>query len=247
MLQSEAQKTKWLVQLVMRVDEHGRAELAQAQQDKVRVVWCVQLRGARAGQRSSTAPCNLLLLLLLPAHTPQAQLQQQLSELQAQSSAAIEQLEHTVRAQQLSLASAAHALQTAQAQYAGMQECLACAEDAAAVAAGECSVLVGAAQALVDQEARVRSCQAHKVTEAGRCRGSCCCCAERSREARRTVRPPPPGTCCRCTSCGSHWPRRALRCGRRQTRTRNRRPRCAACWPDAGGRVRAGTQRAHAT
>lgn len=50
-----------------------------------------------------------------------------------------------------------------QAQHRRMQESLRCAEAAAEAAAGECAGLVAAVQALVNQEARSRSCQAHKV------------------------------------------------------------------------------------
>lgn len=46
-----------------------------------------------------------------------------------------------------------------------MQECLRCAEDAAAVAASECDALVRLVQTLIDQEARVRSAQAHRAHE----------------------------------------------------------------------------------
>jgi hypothetical protein len=52
-----------------------------------------------------------------------------------------------------------------QVQYSGMQECLHCAEDAAAVAASECDALVRLVQTLIDQEARVRSTQAHRAHE----------------------------------------------------------------------------------
>jgi hypothetical protein len=63
------------------------------------------------------------------------------------------------------LAAAQCALHTAQAQHSCMQESLACAEAAAAAAASECAALVAAVQLLVDQEARVRTCAAHKVHE----------------------------------------------------------------------------------
>jgi hypothetical protein len=46
-----------------------------------------------------------------------------------------------------------------------MQESLRCAEEAAAVATSECAGLVQVVQTLINQEARVRSSQAHRAHE----------------------------------------------------------------------------------
>jgi hypothetical protein len=52
-----------------------------------------------------------------------------------------------------------------QVQYTNMQESLRCAEEAAAVATSECAGLVQVVQTLINQEARVRSSQAHRAHE----------------------------------------------------------------------------------
>ena len=52
-----------------------------------------------------------------------------------------------------------------QVQYSSMQESLRCAEEAAAVATSECAGLVQVVQTLINQEARVRSSQAHRAHE----------------------------------------------------------------------------------
>lgn len=46
-----------------------------------------------------------------------------------------------------------------------MQDSLRCAEEAAAVATSECAGLVQVVQTLINQEARVRSSQAHRAHE----------------------------------------------------------------------------------
>eukprot|EP00879_Flechtneria_rotunda_P023352 GHRR01024702.1.p1 GENE.GHRR01024702.1~~GHRR01024702.1.p1 ORF type:complete len:286 (+),score=119.27 GHRR01024702.1:47-859(+) len=130
---AEAQKSKWVVGLVMKVDEQYKQGLA----DRDSHIATLQQQLQEQRESSSAA----------------------MQELKQQSDA----LQCKVQEQELDLYNTTYLLSTAQAQHAVMQDCLQYAEEAAVVATNECATLAAAVQALTEQDARARSSLAHRA------------------------------------------------------------------------------------
>ncbi|WIA10234.1 hypothetical protein OEZ85_010434 [Tetradesmus obliquus] len=129
----EGQKTKWVVDLVMKIDEEYKQELVSRRQ----TIDSLQQQLQDLQESSIKA----------------------LQEVQQQAQA----LHLKVQEQELEIYNTTYALQNAQAQHAVMQQSLHYAEEAAATANSECATLAAAVQAMTEQDARARCGLAHRA------------------------------------------------------------------------------------
>ncbi|WIA30296.1 hypothetical protein OEZ86_000384 [Tetradesmus obliquus] len=129
----EGQKTKWVVDLVMKIDEEYKQELVSRRQ----TIDSLQHQLQDLQESSSKA----------------------LHKVQQQAQA----LHLKVQEQELEIYNTTYALHNAQAQHAVMQQSLHYAEEAAATANSECATLAAAVQAMTEQDARARCGLAHRA------------------------------------------------------------------------------------